>query len=51
VDEDRKKIDAMVIDLGNKALNEDFENTNQGLRLAMREFWLLGHTIDHARLK
>ena len=51
VDEDRIKIDAMVVNLCNKALNEDFENNNEGLRHAMREFWLLGHTIDFARLK
>ena len=51
VDEDRIKIDAMVVSLCNKAINEDFENDNEGLRHAMREFWLLGHTIDYARLK
>ena len=51
VDEDREKIDTMAFDLYNKALNEYFDNTDQGLREAMREFWLLGHAIDFARLK
>ena len=51
MDEDRIKIDAMVVSLCNKALNEDFDNDNEGLRHAMREFWLLGHTIDYACLK
>ena len=51
VDEDRIKIDAMIVSLCNKAINEDFENDNQGLRHAMREFWLVGYTIDQARYK
>ena len=51
VDEDKEKIDTMVRDLRHKALTGFFENSNQGLRHAMREYWLLSYTIDHARLK
>jgi hypothetical protein len=51
VDQDREKIDEMVLDLREKAMREHFDNSNQGLRTAMREFWLLGQNIEHCQLK
>jgi hypothetical protein len=49
--EDQEKIDEMIGDLYEKASWKYFESSNLGLRLAMREFWVLSNTIENARLK
>ena len=51
IDEDREKIDGMIVDLRAQALEGFFGNTNESLRLAMREYWVLSYTIENARLK
>jgi hypothetical protein len=50
-DEDREKIDLMVGNLYTQAFNGTFPNSNQGLRAAHREFWILGQEIEKAIVK
>jgi hypothetical protein len=41
----------MVANLYTQAFNGTFQNSNQGLRAAHREFWILGQEIEKAIVK
>ena len=50
VDQDRDHIDRILQILEMKCLEEEFEDSEYGLSMAMLEFYHLGYVIDNARL-
>ena len=50
-DNDKQKIDNLIIDLDQKAYSGFFENSPEGLRDAMQEFAVLSMNIENCRLK